>query len=79
MDAWRSLLTINARPERLATHAHDVANLLYALVRDGGKPLALKLLEQANALALPLWQALQANAQDGDSDDRPSRAPDYWA
>lgn len=74
LDGWRALLAISARTELLTAHAHDVANLLYALVRDGGKPFALELLEQANVIALPLWQALQPNLQDDDIDDWLSRA-----
>lgn len=74
LDGWRALLAISARTELLAAHAHDVANLLYALVRDGGKPFALELLQQANAIALPLWHALQPNLHDDDIDDWLSRA-----
>jgi hypothetical protein len=57
-----------------SAHAYDIANLLYGLVRDGGKPFALDLLEQANTISLPTWQALEANAQDEDIDDWLSRA-----
>lgn len=74
LDGWRALLAISAKTELLTAHAHDVANLLYALVRDGGKPFALELLEQANDIASPLWQALQPNLQDDDIDDWLSRA-----
>lgn len=74
LDGWRALLAITAKTELLTAHARDVANLLYALVRDGGKPFALELLEQANVIALPLWQALQPNLQDDDIDDWLSRA-----
>lgn len=74
LDGWRALLAISAKTELLTANAYDVANLLYALVRDGGKPFALELLEQANVIALPLWQALQPNLQDDDIDDWLSRA-----
>lgn len=73
-EGWRDLLTLVSNPALQSAHAYDIANLLYALVRDGGKPFALDLLEQANAIALPIWQALEANAQDEDIDDWLSRA-----
>ena len=74
LEDWRTLLAISARTELLTAHAHDVANLLYALVSNGGKPFALELMEQANVIALPLWQALQPNVQDDDLNDWLSRA-----
>ncbi len=73
-EGWHDLLTLVANPALQSTHAYDIANLLYALVRDGGKPFALDLLEQANAIALSVWQALEANAQDEPIDDWLSRA-----
>ncbi len=73
-EGWRDLLALVSNPALQSVHAYDIANLLYALVRDGGKPFALELLEQANAIALPVWQALEANSQDEDIDDWLSRA-----
>lgn len=73
-EGWRDLLTLVSNPALQSAHAYDIANLLYAFVRDGGKPFALDLLEQANAIALPVWQAQEANAQDEDIDDWLSRA-----
>jgi hypothetical protein len=57
-----------------SAHAYDIANLLYALVKDGGKPFASDLLELANTIALLTWEALEANAQDEGVDDWLSRA-----
>jgi hypothetical protein len=74
MDSWHELLTMASKPALQSTHAYDIANLIYSLVRDGGKPFALDLLDQANTIALPTWQALDANAQDQDIDDWLSRA-----
>jgi len=68
-EDWRGLLTLVSNPALQSAHAYDIANLLYALVRDGGKPFALDLLEQANAIALPVWKALDANTRDEDIDD----------
>jgi len=68
-EGWRDLLTLVSNSALQSAHAYDIANLLYALVRDGGKPFTLDLLEQANAIALPVWQALEAQPQDEDIDD----------
>lgn len=73
-DGWHDLLNLVSNPVLQSAHAYDIANLLYALVRDGGKPFALDLIEQANTIALPVWQALEVNAQDEDIDDWLSRA-----
>lgn len=69
VDEWRELLTLASSPVLQSAHAHDIASLLFSLVRDGGKPFALDLLEQANSIALPVWQALEASAQDENVDD----------
>lgn len=73
-DRWRELLTQASNPPLQSAHAYDIANLLYAMVKDGGKPFALDLLEQANTIALATWQALEANSHDEDIDDWLSRA-----
>ncbi len=74
IDKWRELLNLASNPALQSAHAYDVADLLYTLVRDGGKPFALDLLDQANTIALPTWQALEASAQDDDIDDWLSHA-----
>ena len=73
-EGWHDLLTFVSNPALQSAHAYDIANLLYTLVKDGGKPFALDLLEQANAIALPVWQALEANDQDDETVDWLSRA-----
>lgn len=74
-EGWHDLQTLVSNPALQSAHAYDIANLLYALVRDGAKPFALDLLEQANAIALPVWQALEANDHDEEEvDDWLSRA-----
>ena len=78
-EGWRNLLTMVSNPELQSAHAYVIADLLYALVGNGGKPFALDLLEQANAIALPVWQALDANVQDEDIDDWLSRAINHPA
>ena len=47
VNEWRAVLAIAAKPDLQTARVYDVANLLYAIVRDGGKPFALDLLEQA--------------------------------
>lgn len=74
MDGWRELLTLASNPALHSAHAYEMANLLYALVKDGGKPFALELLEQANTIALPVWLTLEANVQDEGIGDWLSRA-----
>lgn len=71
---WRELLGLISNSELQSVHARDVANLIYALVRDGGKPFVLDLLEEANTIAFPLWQTLQVHAEDEVIDDWLSRA-----
>lgn len=78
-EGWRDLLTLVSNPSLQSTHAYDIANLLYTLVRDGGKPFALDLLEQASSIALHVWQTLEADAQDEDINDWLSRAINHPA
>lgn len=63
-NGWRDLLFLVSRPELQLAYANDIANLLYMLVKDGGKPFALDLLDQANAISLQTWQSLESNRQD---------------
>ena len=73
-DGWHELLSTVSRSGLHATHAYDTSQLLYALVKDGGKPFALEVLEQANTIALPLWQSLEPENPDENIDDWLSRA-----
>jgi len=73
-EGWRDLLTLLSNPALHSEHAYDIANLLYALVKDGGKPFVLDLLDPANDIALPLWEGLEANTEHEQSDDWLSRA-----
>jgi hypothetical protein len=74
VDVWRKLLATVSRPELHAENAYDVAQLLYSLVKNDGKPFCLEILEQANAVALLLWQGLEPGDQNEDTDDWLSRA-----
>lgn len=61
---WRELLVLGGQPELQATHGAGIAELLFELVKDGGKPFALELLGQANDVAFGTWQALQTDDTD---------------
>lgn len=74
LDDWKRALSRIARHDLYIAHAHDVANLLYGLVRDSGKPFALELLDQANNIAFDLWQSLLRDGGEGAVDDWLSRA-----
>ena len=58
---WRELLIFGGRPELQANDGAGIAELLFELVKDGGKPFALKLLDQANDVAFSTWQALETD------------------
>jgi hypothetical protein len=73
-DGWRELLTTVSEPDLHTAHAYDISQLLYALVKDGGKPFALEVLDQANTIALPLWQSLEPENPDKNIDDWLSHA-----
>lgn len=68
-EDWRDLLVLVSNPALQSVHAYDIANLLYALVKDGGKPFALALLDQANTIAFPVWEALEVKDQREDIDN----------
>ncbi|MFZ1548598.1 MAG: DUF4020 domain-containing protein, partial [Candidatus Nitrotoga sp.] len=74
LDDWMNALNRIARHELHAKHAYEIANLLYAMVRDGGKPFALELLDQANTIAFNLWQSLPCEDEEGVITDWLSRA-----
>lgn len=74
IEGWRDLLASVSRPELYSVHSYDIADLLYALVRDGGKPFALDLLAEANAIALPVWKGLEDHAHDDEGGDWLSHA-----
>jgi len=58
-EAWSTILHTVRRQELIAVHTYDVANLIYALVRNDGKTFTLQLLDQANEIALATWQIIE--------------------
>lgn len=59
------------RPELAGAHARSAADLLYALVKDGGRPYAPALLERGNSAAKNIWLAV-------DRDDPGLENHDDW-
>ncbi|MEB3334074.1 MAG: DUF4020 domain-containing protein [Cyanobacteriota bacterium] len=58
LENWSKLLRLLANPSLQSAHARAISDVLLGLVINGGKPFALTLLEEANALALSVWHAL---------------------
>lgn len=69
VELWSDLLDFIAQPVLQLNHAPAVANLLSSLVRDGGKPFTLELLEYANSIALSLWLTLEEDKLDDSDND----------
>lgn len=74
VDDWRVALAITANPELHSAYAADIANLLFAIVKDEGQPCALDLLDQGNSVAQSVWQNLKTNELDEDTDEWLQRA-----
>lgn len=66
---WASLLVLVSKSELQSAHPLEIANLLYALARDGGKPFTIELLEVANKISFSLWQTLMPRTGDVPRDD----------
>ncbi|MGH8613526.1 MAG: SIR2 family protein [Gammaproteobacteria bacterium] len=71
---YRKVLEWLGRKQIHAKHARTVADGLYALVKQGGKPYALGRLPEANRIASELWRRLGRNEEPEDSDDWLGRA-----
>ncbi|WP_080314631.1 DUF4020 domain-containing protein [Enterobacter cloacae] len=80
-ESWQDLLNLVSNPVLQSEHSYDIADLLYSLVRDGGRPFALDLLEQACIISLSVWQAVDADVADEgvDIEDWLSRAINHPA
>lgn len=71
---WLHILALVSNQTLLATQSYEISTLLYTLVRDGGKPFSLDVLEQANTHALTLWKLIQVDSHNQSLDDWLSRA-----
>lgn len=57
-DRYRKVFHWLDRTELYPKHHREIARVLYALVKDGGRSYALNLLPQANEIATALWRHL---------------------
>jgi hypothetical protein len=64
VEGWHQLLELLSNPALQSFHVRDIANLLHSLVRDGGKAFALELLDNANSIALSIWQLPELDIHD---------------
>lgn len=68
-DRYHEVLRRLDRAELYPEHAHGIADALYALVKNDGKPYALNLLSQANEIAAALWRHLDRAEMPEERDD----------
>ena len=68
-DKHRKVLYWIGKTELRPKHNSEIANALYALVKDGGASDALKLLPQANKIAAALWHRIERNEPMAEKDD----------
>ncbi|MGN8081555.1 DUF4020 domain-containing protein [Variovorax sp. 22077] len=69
VETWRELLSIVSKMKLYAFHIHDSANLLFAIVKNQGKPFATEILREADAVALETWRSLGDTDADEVIDD----------
>ena len=58
-DKYKQILPWLAYTKLKSNHNQGVANVLYSLVKDGGKPYAITMLPQAEEVANGLWENLK--------------------
>lgn len=63
------ILIAIARPELYTYYSYFIADFLNYLVKDGGKPFALKLLDETNKAALDIWEFPKTEDYDGSVTD----------
>lgn len=68
-DDWETLLFTLESEELFDSNANEIAGFIYDLVKDGGKPFSLDLLNHANEVALKLWLSLPKESEDGEPRD----------
>lgn len=73
-DEWNTVLQRIARREVHTERPQDVASLLYLLVRDGGKPFVLDLLDNANDIAIEVRRTIKQEDTVEEINDWLSRA-----
>jgi len=78
-DKHRKVLYWIGKTRLHPKHNREIANALYALVKDGGASYALNLLPQANKIAAALWHRLERNEPMAEKDDWLGLAIDHPA
>ncbi len=68
-EDWETLLLTLESEVLFDSNANEIAGLIYGLVKDGGKPFSLDLLDHANSVALKLWLSLPKESEDGETRD----------
>ena len=77
-DKHRKVLYWIGKTELLPKYNREIANVLYALVKDGGPPYALNLLPQANKIAEALWRCLERNEPIAEQDNPAGTLVLFW-
>ena len=62
-EQHRKVLEWFSRPDVYTHHAGDIAESLHALTRNGGKNYAINLIDEAERVALPLWEQIRCGAK----------------
>ncbi len=62
-NKYRQVLHWLSKAELHPKHSHEIANVLYSLVKDSGVSYTLRLLPQANEIAAFLWRNLDRTEQ----------------
>ena len=63
VEQYREMITWFSKSGVYTHHAGTVAESLHGMARNGGKPYALDLIDEAEQVALPLWDHLQCDDQ----------------
>lgn len=63
LDEWALALKRISCRELYSGYPHEISDFLYAIVRNGGKPFALNLLEQADIIGFDLWQSFSRSVE----------------
>lgn len=62
-EQYRKVLEWFSMPDVYTHHAGDIAESLHALTRNGGKSYAINLIDEAERVALPLWDHIRCDAE----------------
>jgi len=65
---FKRTLKAIAKPKLYIKHSYSIANFLYHIVKEEGKTYALNLLEDANKVALDIWEITEAEEYENISD-----------